>query len=75
MSTPDLIFAAGVLMSLYTASEADTQGFRPPTQKEMAKGVPRDFWVKELTRPSGRIDKEFYSSMGHKYRSIVQIHK
>ena len=75
MSTPDLFFAAGVLVGLHTGTEPDTQGFRQPTEKEIAKGVPPDFWVKECVRPSGRIDKEYYSSVGDKYRSIVQIHK
>lgn len=75
MHTPDINFAAGVLMGLYTGRKIDTKGFRPPSEQEISNGVPRDFWVKILTRPSGRTDKEYYSAVGHRYRSIVQIRK
>lgn len=75
MSTPDLIFAAGVLMGIRTQTMPKTQGMRRPTAKEIAKGVPPDYWVKECARRSGRIDKEYYSPAGQKYRSILQIHK
>lgn len=48
---------------------------RPPTQEEIAKGVPLTFYVREMARPSGRLDKEYYDSNGVKYRSIAQIMK
>ena len=48
---------------------------RTPTQEEIAKGVPLTFYVREMARPSGRLDKEYYDSNGVKYRSIAQIMK
>ena len=43
--------------------------------EEIAKGVPLTFYVREMVRPSGRLEKEYYDPNGVKYRSIVQIMK
>lgn len=47
-------------------------GLRRPTLKERGHGLPTSYWVKDIVRPNGRKDKEFFSQTGMKFRSIKQ---
>jgi len=46
---------------------------RHPTESEMSKGVPEWFRVLEVQRPSGTIDKYYFSIGGKKFRSIKML--
>jgi hypothetical protein len=55
------------------ASRSSTVASRSPTTNEINKGIPRDFFVKETFRSGGRVDREYFSPTGQRFRSMVQV--
>ena len=62
-----IIAAAETLMSMSTSVPV---GMRHPTEAECRRGLPVTFFVRDMVRPNGRKDKEFFSPSGQKFRSI-----
>tara|TARA_B100001559_G_scaffold300600_1_gene286846 strand:+ start:228 stop:509 length:282 start_codon:yes stop_codon:yes gene_type:complete len=56
-------------------NNASTVAVRSPNVQEIGMGIPCDFSVKEIFRSNNRIDKEYFSSAGKRFRSIVQVRK
>ena len=78
--------AAAILMDMHKASPSvnrltvrlnntSTVATRSPNAREIEKGIPCDFSVKEIFRSNGRVDREYFSSTGKRFRSIVQVRK
>jgi len=54
-------------------TNVSTVASRSPTTNEINKGIPRDFFVKETFRSGGRVDREYFSPTGQRFRSMVQV--
>ena len=48
-------------------------GYRRSIASEHARGIPMTFFVREISRPNGRVDKQYASPDGKKFRSIVSV--
>jgi len=64
--------AAETLMTMRNAPKTPQSGIRTPNDKELQRGLPSTFRVRDIVRPNGRKDKEFFSPSGQKFRSIKQ---
>ena len=64
--------AAETLLTMRNAPVALQSGLRTPNDKELRRGLPSTFNVRDIVRPNGRKDKEFFSPTGQKFRSIKQ---
>jgi len=67
-----IITVAETLNILKDAS-IEMSGLRLSNESERSRGLPASFLVREINRPSGRVDKEYFSPTGQKFRSLVGV--
>lgn len=86
MSNTPEFYAAAILMDMSNASprgnkltiqlnKTSTVATRSPNAREIKTGIPCGFSVKETFRNNGRVDKEYFSPTGQRFRSMVQVRK
>lgn len=70
MSALQIVAAAETLISMNNVPNTVPDGLRHPSDAECKRGLPSTFFVRDIVRPNGRKDKEFFSPTGQKFRSI-----